>query len=205
VPLETIYPASMRRAVFERALHFLGACVSSDKVYLPLVLNNFASNPPTATCTNILANGDFETGDLTDWVTLAPNPLAQVVTDTVYAGQFAARVGKIDTSGSITGFSSIQQDLIIPTNALTATVSFARYRYSNDLADLQYVGVTSGTAVVQYLVLEHVNDPQWVNAQFDLLPYAGQTIGLRFSVQNKTAASITGLFVDDVKLNVCVP
>ncbi|MBI5563719.1 MAG: hypothetical protein HY870_02415, partial [Chloroflexi bacterium] len=175
------------------------------KVYLPLVLNQFAQTPPTTTCTNILINGDFETGDLTDWVTLATNPLGQVVTDTVYAGQFAARVGKIGTSGSITGYSSIQQDLIIPANALTATVSFARYRYSNDPADLQYVGVTSGTAVVQYLILEHVHDPQWVNAQFDLLPYAGQTIGLRFSVQNKTAASITGLFVDDVKLNVCVP
>jgi hypothetical protein len=151
-----------------------------------------------------LVNGDFETGDLTDWVTLAANPLASVMTGTVYAGQFAARVGKLDANGSITGFSSIQQDVIIPADALTATVSFARYRYSNDLADLQDVAVISGTAV-NYLILEHVNDPQWVTAQFNLLPYAGQTIGLRFSAWNKTAASITGLMVDDVKLNVCVP
>lgn len=178
---------------------------SSLKVYLPLIFKNFASASPTATCTNILVNGDFETGDLTDWVTLATNPLASVTTSPAYAGQFAARVGKIGASGTVTGFSSIQQDVIIPANALTATVSFARYRYSNDLADLQYTAVTSGTAVVQYLISEHVNDPQWVTAQFDLLPYAGRTIGLRFSVWNKTAASVTGLFVDDVKLNVCVP
>ncbi|MBP7688447.1 MAG: N-acetylmuramoyl-L-alanine amidase, partial [Thermoflexales bacterium] len=175
------------------------------KVYLPLVLNQFAQTPPTTTCTNILINGDFETGDLTDWVTLAANPLASVTASPVNAGQFAARVGKLDTSSTITGFSSIQQDFIIPANAVTATVSFARYRYSNDLADLQYTAVTSGTAIAQYLILEHVNDPQWVTAQFDLLPYAGRTIGLRFSVWNKTAASVTGLVIDDVKVDVCVP
>ena len=64
--------------------------------------------------------------------------------------------------------------------------------------------VISGAAV-NYLIYERVNDPQWVSAQFDLLPYAGQTIGLRFSVWNKTAASVTGLLVDNVKLIVCVP
>lgn len=174
------------------------------KSYLPLIQKNFGSEPPAATCTNLVINGDFETGDLTDWVTLATNPLARVITGTVQAGQFSARVGKTEADGTTVGFSSIQQDVTIPVNAQSATFTFERYRYTNDPNDLQYTAVISG-ATVNYLIYERVNDPQWVSAQFDLLPYAGQTIGLRFSVWNKTAASVTGLLVDNVKLIVCVP
>ena len=180
---------------------------SALKVYLPLIGLNFKDETPpiVGTCSDIVVNGGFETGDFTGWSRLSTNPLATIVTDTVRTGQFAGRVGKIDASSTVSGFSSMQQNFTIPANALTATVSFERYRYSSDLNDLQYVAVMSGTAVADYLVYEHVDDPQWHNAQFDLLPYAGQTIGLRFSVWNKTSAGVTGMIVDDVKLNVCVP
>jgi hypothetical protein len=172
-----------------------------------LIVKNFEDTAPpqVGTCSDAIVNGGFESGDLASWTRPSQSPPAGIVTDTVRTGQYAARVGKIAASSAVTGFSSIQQNVVIPANALTATLSFERYRYSSDLNDLQYVAVMNGTTVADYLVYEHLDDPNWLNAQFDLLPYAGQTIGLRFSVWNKTAASVTGLIIDDVKLNVCVP
>jgi N-acetylmuramoyl-L-alanine amidase len=204
VPLETIYPAATRRAVIGRAIEFLSACVPSNKTYLPLLLKNFTGNPPLITCADVIVNGGFETGDLTGWTISAPNPLSGVVNTPVYSGSWAMRVGAPDTSSVVTGYSSIQQAVTLPANALTATLFFARYRYSGDANDLQYVAVVNGAGVT-YLVSEHVADPNWLASQFDLTPYIGQNIDVRFSVFNNGAGGSTGLLVDDVKLLVCAP
>lgn len=180
---------------------------SSLKAYLPVAAHNFANEtPPLAgSCSNLIVNGDFETGDFAGWSRPSQNPPAAVTADMVYAGQWSARMGKVQASGSITGFSSIQQPVLIPADALTATLSFARYLYSDDLDNLQYVAVISGTTVLDYVMYEKIDHPQWTTFQADLRPYAGRPIALRFSVNNKSAAGITGLIIDDVILNVCVP
>lgn len=180
---------------------------SALKAYLPAVAHNFTSEapPPAGTCSNLIVNGDFETGDFTGWVRPSQNPPAVVTAGTVYAGQWSAQIGKVQASGSITGFSSIQQAVLIPANAVTATLSFARYLYSDDLDNLQYVAVISGTTALNYVMYEKIDYPQWTTYQTDLLPYAGRPIALRFSVHNKSATGITGLIIDDVILNVCVP
>ena len=87
---------------------------------------------------------------------------------------------------------------------MTATLSFARYRYSGDAGDLQYVVVVSGT-VADYLVYDHANAMTWLPAQFDLKPYAGNTVKLRFSVYNNGVGGSTGMLVDDVAAQVCTP
>lgn len=180
---------------------------SSLKTYLPLAAHNLETpTPPVAgNCSNIIVNGGFENGSLAGWQTPSQNPPAAVVGDIVNTGQWAARVGKVASSGSITGFSSIQQNVTIPAQAITATLSFARYRYSDDLNNLQYVAILSGTTVLDYVMYDRIDDPQWTTLQADLVPYAGQAIGLRFAAYNKSAAGVTGLIVDDVQVQVCVP
>jgi N-acetylmuramoyl-L-alanine amidase len=180
---------------------------SSIKTYLPIVLKNYAAEAllPAPACSNVLANGGFETGNLSGWSSLSQNPPPVIVATPVFSGSFAARVGASDVSSIISGYSSVQQAVTIPTTALTATLSFERYRYSGDASDLQYVAVLSGTTVLDYLVYDRVNDPNWQSGQFDLLPYIGQSINLRFGVYNNGTGGSTGLVVDDVMLRVCVP
>jgi hypothetical protein len=181
---------------------------SSLKTYLPLILQNYAppQPPSAATCTDNVANGGFESGDFSGWSRLSQNPPAAIITDPVYSGDYAARVGAATTSDSITepSYSSAQQDLSIPADAITATLSFARYRYSGDASDLQYVVVLSGTGT-DYLVFDRVNDPQWLSGTFDLLEYAGQTITVRFGAYNNGSGGTTGMAIDDVHTQICVP
>jgi N-acetylmuramoyl-L-alanine amidase len=177
------------------------------KVYLPLIAKDFAPvAPPAPTCYDAITNGGFESG-LAGWTSLALNPPPAVVTQPVAGGAQSLRVGSAMTTTSLyTGFSSAQQSVSIPASALTATLEFQRYRISGDVVnDLQYVGVFSGTSLLDYLVYEKVNDPTWIGAQFDLLEYAGQSINLRFSVKNDGAGGATGLYVDGVSVQVCTP
>ncbi len=184
---------------------------TSIKSYLPVILQQYqAGSPPSAvTCTNVITNGDFETGNWSpQWSSWSQNPLPGVVTSNVNAGNYSARVGVAPGSSATgTGFSSIQQLVTIPANALTATLSFARYSYSTDtIHDLQYVAVLNpSNAVLEYLVFEYSNQQVWTSFTADLLPYVGQSINLRFSAKNTNLGSTTGMLIDNVVLNVCTP
>ena len=91
--------------------------------------------------------------------------------------------------------------------SLTVTLSFARHRWSGDvISDTQYIVVVDQDSQAHYLFSEHVNDPTWVTAQFDLLAYAGQSIKLWFGVVNKGDNNgTTGMAIDDVQTQICVP
>jgi hypothetical protein len=90
--------------------------------------------------------------------------------------------------------------------AVTATLSFERYRYAGDVTDLQYAYVlTPGSNLPDYLVYDRVHDPQWLSGTFDLLGYAGQTLTLRFGVYNNGSGGTTGMVIDDVQTRICVP
>ncbi|HZY45819.1 MAG TPA: hypothetical protein VFF70_13855, partial [Anaerolineae bacterium] len=183
---------------------------TSFKSYLPMTLKEFAEVIPpdnNLTCTSVIPNGDFETGNwLPEWQSLSQNPIPGVVTTNVYSGSTSARVGAAPGALAIsTGFSSIQQLVAIPANALTATLSFAYNLYSGDtINDLQYVAVLS-SGPIEFLIYQRSNDQTWRTSQFDLLPYAGQPIDLRFSASNNTIGGSTGMLVDDVVLKVCTP
>ncbi len=211
LPFETIYPAATRRVVMDRVMGFLGTCLPQLKlsaVYLPVILNGFVPEPPT--CYEALTNGDFESGRFAPaWSPLAQNPPPAIVMDTVRSGSYAARVGAATTSDPMTqtSYSSFEQVFSLPANALTATLSFARYRWSGDvISDTQYIVVIDQVGQTHYLTSEHVHDPAWVVSEFDLTPYVGQTIKLWFGVVNKGDHNgSTGMAIDDVQAQICAP
>lgn len=210
VPFETIYPAAQRQAVMDRVMSFLGACLpigGSYHTYVPL-LTRKSSEASAPTCQNLIANGGFESGDWNPgWSVLAANPLPAIITTTVHGGNDAARIGAATTTDTITqtAYSSFEQTLSIPADAITATLSVERYRYSGDSRNAQYAVVLDAANQVHYLFFDHVDDPQWIHDQFDLQAYAGQTIKLWFSVYNRGNSGTAGMFIDDVQMQVCVP
>jgi hypothetical protein len=182
------------------------------RTYLPTILKDYTAPEPSPNpvCSDIIVNGGFESGDFAPgWDPLSPDPPPTVVTSPVASGSYAARIGAATISDAITqtSYSSFEQALSIPANVLTATLSFARFRWSGDvISDTQYIVVVDQASQVHYLISERVNDPAWVTAQFDLQAYAGQSIKLLFGVVNKGDNNgSTGMAIDDVQTHICVP
>jgi bacillopeptidase F (M6 metalloprotease family) len=53
------------------------------------------------------------------------------------------------------------------------------------------------------LLWQRRNDQVWMYHQFDLMAYAGRTVKLYFGAYNDGAGGVTGMYVDDVSLEVC--
>jgi len=181
---------------------------TSLKSFLPVVLKNYQAAVLPPMCYEAIVNGGFESGDFTSWTQPSQNPPGAIVTDTVFSGSFAAQIGAATISDAITttSYSSIMQNLTIPANAITATLSFARFRWSGDTSgDKQYAAVLRTGQPVDYLFSEGAADPGWNMVSFDLKSYAGQTINLLFSVMNNGANGSTGMALDNVQTQICVP
>jgi hypothetical protein len=217
IPFETIYPRATRQAMMTRLIDFLGACLPLDQVvstiHLPVILNNYYAAPvppPEPVCSDLLVNGGFESGEFAPgWSRLSRNPPPVIVTSPAASGTYAAQIGAATISDPLTQtvYSSFEQALNIPPNVLTATLSFARYRWSGDVSsDTQYVVIVDQGGQTHNLISEHVDDPAWVTAGFDLQAYAGQAIKLWFGVVNKGDDNgSTGMAIDNVQTQICVP
>jgi hypothetical protein len=80
-----------------------------------------------------------------------------VVTSPVASGIYAARIGAATISETITqtSYSPFEQALSVPANVVTATLSFARYRWSGDVInDTQYIVIVDGNDAVEHLINE---------------------------------------------------
>lgn len=55
------------------------------------------------------------------------------------------------------------------------------------------------------LVVSRLNEKSWKQESHDLTSFAGQTIVIYFGSNNNGQGGVTGMYVDDVSLEVCVP
>ena len=208
-PLEAVYPRNARQSLLDKVIEFAGAdCLGmTHRMYLPVMARGVTSQP---VCRDVVVNGGFETGLFApDWRVRGVSPLPQLISRTAYSGQFAAQVGALTSSDPITqlAYSSLEQSLRLPGDAVTATLTWARARWSGDEQgfDAQYALIIDQAGGVHTLVNENVNDPVWRTITFDLLPYAGQDIQLRLGVGNDGTGGSTGMLIDDVQAHVCTP
>jgi N-acetylmuramoyl-L-alanine amidase len=207
-PFETV-PRTARQSLLNRIIGFVGpACLGlSPRMYLPMVGRGTSLQP---VCRDAVINGGFETGQFApDWKVLAANPLPQLNSGAAYHGQYAAQIGAATSSEPITqvAYSSVEQDFSVPANVVTATVSWARWRWSGDAQgfDAQYALIIDQDGVVHTLVNEDEDDLAWNTITFDLKPYAGQDVKLRLGVGNDGTGGSTGMLIDDVQANLCTP
>ncbi|MCA9958935.1 MAG: carboxypeptidase regulatory-like domain-containing protein [Anaerolineales bacterium] len=208
-------------------IDFVGNLLSTPT---PTPTNTPAPTPtstPTATatppaCNNLINNGGFETA--AGWEignTLYP---AAYDTAVIHSGSRAMRVGIINPADNIETYSSTWQYVTIPANSASATLTVWLYPVSGEsfwvapknwvtplipeesmADDSQFIIVYDQDNVQHTLLFQRRNDRVWLVYQYDMMPFAGQTIRLYFGVFNNGFSGVTGMYVDDVSLQLCLP
>jgi len=177
---------------------------------------NFKVVPLTA-CTELIKNGSFETDS--DWylpITVFPggysNDLikaaaAAFATEQVNSGTRSLRVGIIDPAKNVFSYSSGWQQVTLPSTLSSANLKFYLYPISVngiDGFDVQLMIILNNNKMeVQRPVHIQKDDRKWIEYNFDMKKYAGQTIWVYFGVVNNGIGANMGMYVDDVSLLAC--
>jgi hypothetical protein len=189
-------------------------------VCLPLALRDFSTSAP---CIEGIANGNFEYDG--DWEIPVTEYPAAYTTAAAHRGNRSMRVGIVEPADNRYSYSSARQLVTIPADAASTTLRFWLYPMSGESTanlivpthplastitkaglsdDSQYVLVLDkDDQWIDTLVWQRTNDRQWMSYEFDLAGYAGHTIKLQFGAYNDGLSGVTGLYVDEVSLEIC--
>jgi hypothetical protein len=183
-----------------------------------------------AACASAIVNSSFE--DNTGWdlpVTVYP---AAYTTGAYHTGTRSVRTGIVVPADNIYSYSSVRSQVIsIPSDTTSITLRFWLYPTSTEplskavpaqpatdkldsaplASDVQYVMVLKpGATLAQDTRWETVywsrsNDQFWSFHEFnlDVTKYAGKDIKIQLGTYNDGYDGITGMYVDDVTLDVC--
>lgn len=160
-----------------------------------------------AGCTNIIANGDFESRGGWTEVSASQNPI--IDTELPRAGARSAWLGGIDEES----LQYIYQDVRIPANATQVQLSYYRLIHEevqggifSSPADADFGALIANASGQTQQTLEELSSSQgddtWRQATFDLARSAGQQVRLVFAAQNPRD-NFSSFFVDDVVLAAC--
>ena len=157
---------------------------------------------------NILIDGDAEAGS--GWSFSADS--ADYSERVTYHARHALRLG-LDNGDNAPIDAYAIQTVTIPLSATLAQLNVRLYPASGEpiptlqnraatTGDAQYVTVIpSNTAAISHTLLWTLSNAQaWQRYSFDLTPYAGQTIELRFGVLNDGLGGQTAMYVDNASL-----
>lgn len=195
-----------------------------DDVVLELCDSGTTPPPPPATpCSNYFGNPGFEATNA--WgipVTTYPAGYSMAL---AHSGVQSMRTGITNPNVHVYSYSDGYQEITIPSNATSASLSLWLYPTSADatqktlpkvptgakfedltlVGDLQYVLVLNqyGT-ILETLLWQLSNSQAWTNVTFNLLKYKGQAIRVQFGTFNDGDAYNTAMYVDDAALDVCV-
>lgn len=157
--------------------------------------------PPAPACTNLLLNGDTEGTD--GWEVDLTTYTAGYVNKPVHEGGQALRLGIVEAAHNTRSFSAVRQTVAIPAAANSATLRFywlPQSEAATSEGDYQYVMVVEQE---RPLIQQLAHTTEWQPHQFDLTPFAGQTITLSFGVFNDGVGGTTAVYLDDVALDIC--
>jgi photosystem II stability/assembly factor-like uncharacterized protein len=192
-------------------------------------------SPPTITniaeastiCSELVLNGGME--ENLAWVMPSTPATAAYATAQAHSGERSIRLG-IVSGQNREAYSSAYQQLTIPAQTVTATLTFWLYPLSTGtLSQPDTAEILPGAASGQLPAVAAVDDAQyalildqsgntlqtllwtrrdtqtWEQYTFDLSAYVGQTIRILFGVYNNGTGGITGMYLDDVSLDACRP
>jgi hypothetical protein len=137
---------------------------------------------------NLVANGQFESGNLGGWTSSVS--AAPAVTTTAHSGSFAAALG-----GAAGVESTVQQTLFLSPTLSLPTLSYL-YRAAVGAGDLFTVTVSGDSGVS--VSTPSVPSSPWTHRWLDLTPFAGQNIIVTFAFQ--PAVPPDKLLLDEVAI-----
>jgi len=149
----------------------------------------------------LIVNGGFESSG--NWVYSGTDHPARSSTQT-HSGHYSLKVG---FSSGQQGDSIGYQMLTIPSSAKHTNLSFYYWPASNDSSTYGWQEadvIDSHGNVLQQLFQNTTNDRVWIQMNFDLSAYAGQTIGIQFldHEESNGYSYYTYMYVDDVALTM---
>jgi hypothetical protein len=156
-------------------------------------------------CSELIINGGFESKDY-GWEPFGANPAPSYTSAQVFAGNQSMRLGIVDPP-NVVNINGIQETVPLPLTAGSVVLSFHFYPVSgpNPGNDMQYVDIFDAATdiLISRLWGETRSDRKWIFHQFDLSPYRGRSIRIRFGVINDGGGDMTAMYLDDVSVTVC--
>jgi hypothetical protein len=149
-----------------------------------------------------IANGDFESGDLTGWQTTGTGEYLPTPVQSPARGSWSVRLGTLSDPPTDAGNSTITQTIVVP-----GVKPVLNLVYQTPCKDVGYdyvlvqIRKNPGTQVLKTLLstCPKKTSTKWVKASFDLSPWAGQSVTLALSVSNDESIPTVAYF-DDVTL-----
>jgi hypothetical protein len=148
-----------------------------------------------------ITNGGFETGDLTGWTISATNPMPSASNGQANSGSFSGLLGTPGGFGTEPlGDSSIYQGFTVPGG--TSSLNFSYWTSTTDsiIFDWQdaYLQDAGGTTLAT--IFHECTNHGWTPVNFDLTPYAGQSVRIAYLVHQDGFGDLTAMYVDDVSV-----
>ena len=159
------------------------------------------SPTPGTQVLQLLLNTGFETNEA--WDILQTDWPAIYSVSRAHSGRRSMRLG-IDTGANLFSYSSVQQTVEIPNGVTAATLSCYYWPVSTRAdGDRIYMIVlrASDKAVLQSTFWTDQHQA-WTYRTFDMRPFIGQRVIVRFGVKNDGLGGVTAVYVDDVELQV---
>ena len=162
----------------------------------------------SARAQNVVLNPGFETGTLANW-TIDGTMNPPVVNGTQpHTGAFSAFLGDNPGPPEPLGDSSFYQTIVVPPAAGVPHLTYWTILNTTDTIafDWQdvYVTNTSGAilATVQHVCITQAN---YTLTDFNMTPFAGQTVRIKFLVHQDGFGDNTSMRVDDISVAPTVP
>ncbi len=160
-------------------------------------------SPPPAGCTDLLANGGFETSE--GWVFGSTPAPGGYVTDPVWAGARAGRLGIMPAAANVYAYSSAYQRVTLPAATQLTLRYWERPGGATDGVDARETLLLNNSAGF-LATLERARTPgddTWRQRSFDLSAYAGQRVIVYFNVYNDGRNGRAWNHLDGVELLAC--
>ncbi|MDH3976007.1 MAG: chitobiase/beta-hexosaminidase C-terminal domain-containing protein, partial [Deltaproteobacteria bacterium] len=145
-------------------------------------------------------NGDFEAGDLTNWMVMAGGTsFPTVQSSTVYGGTYALHMGD-GGAGLLAdgGIATIERTYAIPASATTAELSLQYNVVGNDGESFDWMRVyVNGVQISSWFA----DTAGWQTFSHNLSSYAGTTITLTISSWTGDSAVAVNYYLDDVNVS----
>ncbi len=189
---------------FWRAWILLCLALTAATVAAPV--QSVPSAQAEAGCTELIADGGFETGSGGAGWQLGVSPLTpETITYAKHSGDRSLVLG-ITRGGNKQGFSSAKQMVTLPSAATKVTLTFWAYTLVEGVGngDSMQLVLLHPDGSVLYKLWDSTNDSRlWNQQNFDLTRWRGQTVQVYFNVYNNGTGGTVGMFLDDVSLSAC--